>query len=231
MLGQFKPVAFEPYGRRRSGPRVPRWLLLLVLGIVAGGAGVLLVQQRLLPPRLSAGETATLKASLAQTEAERNRLVADLAATTKTLQAKEAERSALAADLAADRERTQSSRADIDFLVASLPPDPRGGAVEVRAARFTGQRGALNYEVLLTRNGKTGAAPVAGVMQFVVTGLAGGAERNLTLEPIKINLASHQALRGSLPLPDAFTPKRTTINVLDRVGGKPLAMRILYVQS
>lgn len=230
MLAQFKPVAFEPSGRRRSGVRVPRWLVLSLLGAAAGAAGVLLVQERILPPRLSASETTALKAALAQTGAERDRLAADLAATTRTLQAAQAERSTLAADLAADRERTKSSRADIDFLIASLPPDPRGSLVEVRAARLTGQRGALNYEVLLTRNSKASASPVAGVMQFVVTGLANGAERNLTLEPINVSVASHQALRGSLPLPDAFTPKRTTINVLDRAGGKPLGMRILYVQ-
>lgn len=230
MPENFKPVAFEPYGRRRSGFRLPRWLLLLLLGAASGIAGVIFVQERLMAPRLSAGESSELRAKLAQTETERDRLQADLAATTKQLQSTQAERSTLANDLAADRERTKNSRADFEFLVASLPPDPRGSSVEVRAARLVRQRGALGYEVLLTR-GKNAPAQVAGVMQFVVTGLTNGVERHLTLEPIKINVSSHQSLRGTLPLPESFTPKLTTVNLLDKVGGKPLGMRVLYVQS
>ena len=100
--------------------------------------------------------------------------------------------------------------------------------VEVRAARLTRERGELNYEVLLTR-AKAGNAPMPAVMQFVVTGLAGGVERHITVEPIKVSVGAHQSLRGSVPLPDAFTPKRTTISVLDRPGGKQLGMRVLYV--
>ncbi len=229
MLGQFKPVAFEPSGRRRSSWRPPIGLVLLVLGAATGAAGVILAQERFLPPRLSASESSALRVSLAQAESERARLAADLAETTRQLQAAQTERATLAADLAADRERTKSSRADFEFLVGALPPDPRGGTVEVRAARLVKQRGALGYEVLLTR-GKAAAAPQAGVMQFVVTGLAGGVERHLALEPVTVSVGAHQSLRGSLALPDNFTPKQTTINVLDRVGGKSLGMRVLYVQ-
>jgi len=82
--------------------------------------------------------------------------------------------------------------------------------------------------VLLTRP-KGGNPPLAGVMQFVVTGLAGGVERHITLEPIKVSVGANQSLRGSVTLPDSFTPKRTTISVFDRPGGKQLGMRVMYV--
>jgi hypothetical protein len=149
-------------------------------------------------PRLSAAESTALRTQLTQTEQDRSRAKSDLAATTQKLEAIAAERTALADELAADRERTKSSRADQDFLIASLPPDPRPGAVEVRAARLIKQRGALAYEVLLTRS-KGGNPPLAGVMQFVVSGLVGGVERHITLEPIKINVGAHQSLRGNRP--------------------------------
>jgi hypothetical protein len=224
----FKPVAFEPYGRKRSAWRLPRWLVLLVFGAAAGVAGVYLVQERLLPPRLSAADAATLRERLAQAEQDRDRARSDLAATTQRLDAVVAERKSLADELAADRERTKNSRANEEFLIASLPPDPRGGVVEVRAARLTRQRGALGYEVLLTR-AKGGEAPLAAVMQFVVMGVAGGAERHITLDPIKVSVPASQSVRGSVPLPDAFNPKQTTIQVLDRVGGKLLGMRVMLV--
>lgn len=247
MLGTFKPVAFEPYGRRRSSRRIPQWLVMLLLGAAAGVTGVLLVQQRLLPPRLSAGESAALRAQLAQAEQERDRARAEAATALQQRDAAAAERKTAVDELAADRERTRTARADQEFLIASLPPDPRAGVVEVRAARFTRERGALNYEVLLTRGkaaaggkgaGKAvgkgdgeaaGAPPLAGVMQFVVAGQSGSAERHITLEPIKVSIGSHQSLRGSLPLPENFTAKQTTISVFDRIGGKQLGMRVLFV--
>ena len=228
MLENFKPVAFDPYGRRRSAWRVPRWLVLLLVGAAAGAGGVIAVQERFMPPRLSADEAASMRERLAQAEQDRDRLRGDLAATTQRLDAVVAERKAVADELAADRERTRNSRADQEFLIASLPPDPRGGVVEVRAARLSKQRGALSYEVLLTR-AKGGDAPLAAVMQFVVMGIAGGSERHITLEPIKVSVASSQSLRGSVPLPDAFNPRQTTIQVLDRVGGKLLGMRVMLV--
>ena len=228
MLENFKPVAFDPYGRRRSSWRVPRWLVLLLIGIIAGAGGVIAVQQRLLPPRLSASEAATLRERLLLAEQDRDRARADLAVTTRKLETVVAERKAVADELAADRERTKNSRADQEFLIASLPPDPRGGVVEVRAARLTKERGTLNYEVLLTRS-EGGDTPMSAVMQFVVSGLAGGTERHITLEPIKVSVTASQSLRGSIALPDTFNPRQTTIQVLDRVGGKLLGMRVLYV--
>jgi hypothetical protein len=224
----FKPVAFEPYGRKRSAWRLPRWLVLLVVGAAAGAGGVIAVQERVLPPRLSAAESTALQARLAQAEQDRDRARRDLAATTQKLDATVAERQAIADELAADRERTKNARADTDFLIASLPPDPRGGAVEVRAARFARERNEMNYEILLTR-AKGGNPPLAGVMQFVVTGLMGGVERHITLDPIKVSIGAYESLRGSVALPDAFTPKRTTVSVFDRPGGKQLGMRVLYV--
>lgn len=227
-MQNFKPVAFNPYGRKRSAWRLPRWLLMLLVGAAVGAAAVVVVQEQVLPPRLSTAEGTALRERAVQAEQERDRARSDLAATTQRLDAVVAERRAIAEELAADRERTKNARADQEFLIASLPPDPRGGVVEVRAARLTKQRGVLNYEVLLTRS-KGGEAPLAAVMQLVVSGLAGGTERHITLDPIKVSVAAAQSLRGSVPLPEAFNPKQTTIQVLDRVGGKLLGMRVMYV--
>jgi hypothetical protein len=37
-------------------------------------------------------------------------------------------------------------------------------------------------------------------------------------------------VRGSLALPDGFRPRQTTVQVLDRPGGKLLGMRVILVK-
>jgi len=72
---------------------------------------------------------------------------------------------------------------------------------------------------------------VKRVMQLIVAGeSARGGATTLTLEPIAFSLDSHEVLRGSLPLPEGFKPRQTTVQVLDAAGGKPLGMRVLFVR-
>ena len=230
MFGTFKPVAFEPYGRRRSRWGVPRWLLLLLWGIAIGVAGVIYVQERHLPPRLSADATVELRQSFAQADAERLRLKNELADTAKRLAATVVNRKAVADELATSRADADRLREDVASLVAALPPDPRGGAVEVRAARFAVNDGTLTYDVVLSRGRTTGKA-LTGVMQLVVAGESGrGTATTVNLEPVAITVGNHGSLRGSLRLPEGFQPRQTTIHVLDRAGGKLLGMRVMLVK-
>ena len=231
MLGTFKPVAFDPYARRRSRRFLPRWLVLLLAGVAVGAGGVLLVQQRFLPPRLTADESTALQASLEQTEAERLRLESAFGDTKTRLDEALAERKSAADRLAANDRTIEQLRADVSALMAALPPDPRGGAVEVRAARFTVNDGTLAYEVLLTR-AQPGDKPLAGVMQVVLAGepSRGGADNSVTLEPVAVSVDRYESLRGSLRLPSGVRPRQVTVNVLDRVDGKRLALRVVKVR-
>jgi hypothetical protein len=230
MLGRSKPVVIS-YSRRRTGPRVPRWLVLLALGVAAGAGGLWLLQERYLPPRLSADASRELRAAFDQADAERNSLRAQLAATTQQLQAAQTTAQRQSQELAAPRAEAQKLREDMAALIEALPADPRGGAVEVRAARFTPQGNALAYDVILTRDGKDAAKPLAGVMQFSVLGLnARGAETTVALKPVDVSIGGHALLRGSLPLPEGVRPRQVTLSVLDGVGGKALGMRVMLVR-
>ena len=230
MFGPFKPVAFEPYGRRRSRWRLPRWLGLLLSGVVIGVGAVVFVQERYLPPRLSAAEGATLRSAFEQADAERLRLQRELADTTRRLDTALADKKRQDDELAAPRAAAQRLQGDLAAVIAGLPPDPRGGSVEVRGGRFNAQGGALAYDVVLTRE-RGAAKPLAGVMQLSVAGAsARGTETTVTLKPVDVSIGSHQVLRGSLPLPEGFKPRLATVQVLDRVGGKALGMRVMLVK-
>lgn len=231
MFGKSKPVVFEPYGRRRSRRRLPGWLLLLLLGTALGAGAVVYVQERHLPPRLSAKASAQLRTSFEQAEQERQRLAGELAAASQRLEAALADKQGLAEQLAAAQRTAEGLRKDVAAVVASLPPDPRGGAIEVRAARFSVEDGALAYDVVLTRDGAAERKPFTGVMQLVVAGESTrGAETTVRLEPVAVTVGAHEAVRGRLPLPEGFTPRQTTVNVRDRADGKLLGMRVMHVK-
>jgi len=228
MLGSSKPIPFDPYGRRRSRRGLPRWLVLVLLGIVLGAAAVIYVQERHLPPRLGADASMRLRESFERADAERQRLQAELTATADRLRVTLDENKRLASEVSAQGEAVQRLRQDMASLVASLPPDPRNTPVAVRAARFEVQGDTLAYHVVLSRE-HAGKSPFGGVMQLVVAGASGRANDTVALAPVPISVGLYDTVRGSLPLPPGFKPRQTTIHVLDKVGGKLMGMRVMNV--
>lgn len=230
MFGQSKPVVLESYGSRRKRGRPPRWLVLLLSGVAIGAIGVVVLQERYLPPRLSPSESAKLRESYETADAERLRLQQTLGETSQKLNTALSEKTKLAEDLSASRATTERLREDLSAVVAALPPDPRGGGVEVRAGRITTRGGMLVYDVVLTRE-RAGAKPMAGVLQLTVAGAsARGPETTVALKPVTLALGQHEIVRGSQPLPEGFKPRETTIRVLDRPAGNSLGMRVMLVK-
>ena len=221
---------FDSLGSRRPRRRVPGWLLLLLCALAAGAGAVILVQQRYLPPRLSAAESSALRQDFEQADGERRQLQAELAQTRQRLQRSDADKLALGEQLNASQALAERLREDLSAAVQSLPPDPRGGSVEVRAGQFSAKPGALEYNVVLMRDGSP-RKPLAGVVQFTVSGeSARGAPATLALQPIALTMLGHEVVRGSLPLPEGFKPRQTTVQVLDKAAGKALGMRVLLVR-
>jgi len=200
----------------------------MVLGIGLGAAAVLYVQERHLPPRLSAADSTRLRQSFERADGERQRLQGELATTADQLRATLDENKRLAGEVRARGETVQRLRQDVASLVASLPPDPRNAPVAVRAARFEVQGDTLAYNVVLSRE-HGGKSPFAGVLQLVVAGASGRGSNTVTLAPVPISVGLYDTVRGTLPLPQGFTPRQTTINVLDRIGGKLVGMRVMNV--
>ena len=230
MFASSKPVPFNPYGRRRSRWRLPRWAVLLLAGTAIGAGAVVYVQERHLPPRLSVSESTQLTSAFTQADAERSQLKSSLADTDHRLAAALAEKKALVDELADTRAKAERLRDDLALAVNALPADPRGGSVEVRAGRFTTQGGAMLYEVVLTRE-RASAKALPGVLQLVVAGQsARGVETSVVLKPVALSLGSMAVVRGSLPLPDGFKPRQTTVQVLDKPAGRSLGMRVLAVR-
>jgi len=115
-------------------------------------------------------------------------------------------------------------------LAPALPPDPRGGSVEIRAADFKVDSDKLGYDMVFTRTEPKGA-PFAGVMQLSGAGrTAGGTETTIALDPVAVKVGAYEIAHGSLPMPAGFVPRQTTIRLLDRLGGRQFGMRVINVQ-
>jgi len=211
------------------------------VGIAIGVGGVIYVQERYLPPRLSTEQSVRLQGLLERAEAERKRLegvVAEqakrfegmVADQSKRLETATASERKLAEELAVARRAAEGLRADVKALVEALPPDPRGGTVAIRSANFAVQDGKLAYQVILTRDA-AGGKPFKGRMEIAVTGSRGGvSDSSATLEPVQTSFATYEALDGALPLPEGFVPKQATVRVYEGTGDKQLGMRVLYVK-
>jgi hypothetical protein len=207
---------------------MPRWLVLMLVGIGLGAGAVLFVQERYLPPRLSAEASAQLRASFERADTERARLQAELAATSERLRGTLDENKRLASEASTTGETVQLLRHDVALLVAWLPPDPRKAPVAVRAARFEVRGDTLAYNVVLSRE-RAGGNPFDGVMQLVVAGVSGRAADTVALAPVPVSVGLYDTVHGSLPLPQGFRPRQTTIHVLDKAGGKIMGLRVMNI--
>lgn len=230
MFGRSRPVVIDRYARRRSRRVLPPWLWLLLLGAAIGAGAVLYAQQAYLPPRLSAAESSRLQSSFEAAERDRSRLTAELAEARRQLAAAKTEREGAAKEVAAARRERNALHENIAVLLEALPPDPRGGAVEIRAARFDVDGDNLGYDIVLARP-KPGASPFTGVLQLVVAGKTDrGTETSVPLEPVKLSVGRYEVASGVLSMPEGFVPRQATIRVLDRPDGKAFGMRVLNVK-
>ncbi len=232
MFRRTREISFSRYERRRSPWRLPRWLWLLLAGAGLGAGGLGYVQQELLPPRLTAEASARTVVAYRQAEAERQRLAAAQAPLTAQLAAADAARQQQAAELAASRATAERLQRELAVLVDAFPPDPRAGAVAVRAMRFADTGRALAYDLALSRE-RDGGQLLAATMQIIVTGRAergGRDEVAVTLPPVPVSLGPQAVLRGSQPLPAGFRPRQASVRFRAGPGGPVLGMRVGLVR-
>lgn len=232
MLGSKRPI-FKPtaYGHTRRKRRVPRWLVLMITGMVLGAGGLLFIQKSYGPPMLTVEQSQQLHDELNTAKAENQRLQS-------RINLAERERDTSLSQVAEANEKLTQHNAivsaleqDLTLFAAAMPPDPRGTSPGVRAADFTNQDSELLYNILLMQDeGKT--ATFKGTMTFNIQGrYPNGRTGYIDSEPVPIEFGRYLHANGSVELPSGMVARQVTIQVYPEGNTqRAVAMRIINVR-
>ncbi|MBR8651915.1 hypothetical protein KDH83_01165 [Achromobacter sp. Marseille-Q0513] len=223
----FKPSVYQPGQRTR---RMPRWLVLLLVGIGLGAGGVLFLQTNYGPQRLTVEQSEQLHSELSAANLERQRLQSQLEETTQQRDANKTGHEKLTSDLAEARSKIDALNKELVLFQDAMPADPRGGNLGIRSATFKRAPGLLDFQVLVMREERQGA-PFKGTLTFSIDGsYPNGRVATITPEGPTLNVDRYDYALGQLKLPDGFTPKVVVLRVMDGAQ-KQQAMRIYYVRN
>ncbi|WP_233233430.1 DUF6776 family protein [Bordetella sp. LUAb4] len=223
----FKPSVYQPGKRSR---RMPRWLVLLLVGIGLGAGGVLFLQTNYGPQRLTIEQSEQLHSELSAANLDRQRLQGQLDEASQQRDSARSTHGKLTTDLAQAQAQITTLNKDLQLFEEAIPPDPRGSNIGVRSALLTREPGQLGYQVLIMRDNAKAGAPFKGTVQFAIEGrYPNGRIDTIAPDAIALDLDRYQHMSGSLKLPDGFVARTVTIKVLDGAQ-RQQAMRVYYVR-
>jgi len=229
LFSRNKPIVFHTASGFRQRRGVPRWLILLLVGIVLGAGGLLLMQTSYGPARLTVEASQRLTHELNVTTLENQRLQAQISQAQIAQQQAEARADAAQAELDSARATLAAQQADILALVARLPADPRGTSPGISAGTVRNLDGKLDYQILIVQSANAGT--FTGKMRLIVEGIYPN-ERVATLDlpPVDIAIGHYGFVTGQLPLPPTFTARQATIRLTQGEQTRASAMRTLLVR-
>jgi len=228
----FKP---SPYETRRRSRRLPRWFVLLVVGILLGGGGVLILQASYGPKRLTIAESQALTDSLAAVSLERQQLQSKVTALERDLKNDkfQAEQNIESLKKSVDELTTQLKpvRDEVSLFMQAATTNLSFDPIGVSSVSLVQPRNSakLAYHVLLVQ--KDAKEPVFdGRIEVTFEGRypngRAGAIRALVV-PVK--LGHYQHIIGDVELPNGFQADRGTLRVFQGESTRALSFRTFNV--
>lgn len=230
MFGSSKRQAFRPtaYGNsRRRG--IPRWLVLLLTGIVLGAGGLLFLQKSYGPTRLTVEQSEQLHYDLNSANMDKQRLQSQLNQHVQDL--KEARARIQVQDVELQERQAEIDRltTDVALFAETAPADPRGTSPGIRAVSLNFADGQLDYHILVMQDADK-VKPFSGEVTLVAAGrYSNGRNGNEELEPFPISLERYSHLLGTVEVPEGFTPREVTIQIRAEGSERVSAMRVIRV--
>ncbi len=234
-FGSSKRPAFKPtpYGHTRQRRGIPRWLVLLISGIVLGAGGVVFLQRSYGPPRLTAEQSEQLRMDLNSANIEKQQLQTQAKQLrTEVEQSRQAlaEQTRTLDQLRKDHTAMQSGVAE---LIAAIPPDPRGTSPGIRAADMTVRDNVLAYSALLIQDLPEGATEVPafdGEVKLVAAGqYRSGQTVYVDIATLPLHMMRYTQVKGETELPKGFRARQVTIQITAAGADKIVSTRTIRV--
>lgn len=231
MLGSKRPV-FKPtaYGHSRRKRRIPRWLVLMITGMVLGAGGLLFIQKSYGPPKLTVEQSQKLHDEINSVKAENQRLQSQITLAERERTESLAKVESIQGSLENHDSIVNALKNDITLFAKSMPADPRNTSPGIRAADLINDDGKLNYTVLLMQDSEEDPE-FKGTMNFNVMGrYPNGRTGYVDLDPIEVKFGRYTHAQGSVELPSGIVARQVTIQVFPEGSQRAAAKRIINVQ-
>lgn len=230
MFGSSKRQAFRPtaYGSsRRRG--IPRWLVLLLTGIVLGAGGLLFLQKSYGPTRLTVEQSEQLHYDLNSANMDKQRLQSQLNQHIQELKEANARIQSQDTELRERQAEIDRLSSDVALFTETAPADPRGTSPGIRAVSFNFADGQLDYHILVMQDADK-VEPFSGDVTLTAAGrYSNGRNANEELAPFPISLERYTHLQGTVEVPEGFTPREVTIQIRADGSDRVSAMRVIRV--
>lgn len=231
MFGSSKQNVFRPtaYGSTRRPRRIPRWLVLILTGIVLGAGGLLFLQKSYGPTRLTVEQSEQLHFDLNSANLDKQRLQSQVNQSNHDLTAARSQLTSQTTQLKQAQDEIAKLNKDINLFADAMPEDPRGTSPGIRAANFSVDNGSLNYQILVMQD-KNKTATFQGSMELLAEGrYPNGKRTTISLDPVAFSVQRYTHLIGTADLPAGFTPYVITIHVTNQATKKISATRTIRV--
>ncbi len=229
----FKP---SPYDTRRRRRKLPRWFVLLVVGILIGSGGTLILQASYGPKRLTVLESQKLTDDLAAVTLDRQQLQADLTELQRQLDAGQTSAEQTIAGLRQEistlQQRMQPLRDEVELFKGALSAGVKFDPIGITGASFDQEKGSdsLQYQIVLVQEDDQQPA-YEGRIEVTFEGRypngRAGAVKALV---VPFTLKHYEILTGSIEMPNSLQATRATLRVYRAEGNRALSYRTYSVQ-
>ena len=229
----FKPT---PYGYTRRSRGIPRWLLLLITGVVLGAGGVLFLQRSYGPQRLTVEQSEQLRTDLNTANLENQRLTAESAKIQTQIEQARQDQQAQAERAEQMRKQAADMAAGVESLIQAIPADPRGSSPGIRGADISARDGGVDYRILLIQDlpeGQTEAPTLRGTVKLIAQGVyPNGNAAYVELLDQPLDMGRYIVVEGRAELPNkSFRPRQVTIQIMADGSDKILSTRTFRISA
>ena len=227
----FRPT---PYGYSRRSRGIPRWLLLLITGVVLGAGGVLFLQRSYGPQRLTIEQSEQLRTDLNTANMENPRLSAEAKKLHETLTSTQKDEKSARQQMDQSRKHAADMQAGLASLIEAIPNDPRGGNPGIRSVDAVLDQNGLHYQILLIQNipqGQTEAPNLRGTVKMTATGTyANGSRGHQDIATQPLDMGRYTVIKGDwTDAAKGFRPFQVTVQITADGSDKVISTRTIRV--